>query len=56
VKNFIGIGKVKVIARSGNETAAYDVDLSVRNPNPGITRILEKELTPAKAGTHLTKP
>lgn len=48
VKNFIGIGKVKVIARSGSETAAYDVDLSVRNPNPGITRVLEKELNPGE--------
>ncbi|MCC8425558.1 alpha-2-macroglobulin [Mucilaginibacter sp. UR6-11] len=44
VKNFIGVGKIKVIARSGNETAEYDVELSVRNPNPGITRVLEKEL------------
>lgn len=48
VKKFIGIGKVKIIARSGKETAAYDVDLSVRNPNPGITRILEKELAPGE--------
>jgi len=44
VKNFIGVGKVKIIARSGGETADYDVELSVRNPNPGITRTLEKEL------------
>jgi uncharacterized protein YfaS (alpha-2-macroglobulin family) len=48
VKNFIGIGKVKIIARSGKETAAYDVELSVRNPNPGITRVLEKELAPGE--------
>ncbi len=49
VKNFIGIGRVKVIARSGGETAAYDVELSVRNPNPGITRVLEKELAPGES-------
>jgi uncharacterized protein YfaS (alpha-2-macroglobulin family) len=49
VKNFIGIGKVHVTARAGNETAAYDVELSVRNPNPGITRILEKELNPGES-------
>lgn len=48
VKNFIGIGKVRVIARSGSETAAYDVELSVRNPNPGVTRVLEKELDPGQ--------
>jgi uncharacterized protein YfaS (alpha-2-macroglobulin family) len=48
VKDFIGIGKVHVIAKSGSETAAYDVELSVRNPNPGITQILEKELNPGE--------
>ncbi len=48
VKDFIGIGKVRVIAKSGNETAAYDVELTVRNPNPGITQILEKELNPGE--------
>ncbi|QKJ29552.1 hypothetical protein HQ865_07230 [Mucilaginibacter mali] len=49
VKNFIGIGKVRVVAKSGSETAAYDVELSVRNPNPGITRVLEKELEPGQS-------
>ncbi|MCJ8209764.1 MG2 domain-containing protein [Mucilaginibacter sp. RS28] len=49
VKDFIGIGKVKVVARSGSETAAYDVDLSVRNPNPGVTRVLDKELLPGES-------
>ncbi|RVU03105.1 hypothetical protein EOD41_04000 [Mucilaginibacter limnophilus] len=46
VKNFVGIGKVKIVAKSGSETAAYDVELNVRNPNPPVTRILEKELAP----------
>lgn len=49
VKNFIGVGKVRVVAKSGSETAAYDVELSVRNPNPGVTRVLEKELDPGQS-------
>jgi len=48
VKDFVGVGKVKIIAKSGRETAAYDVELNVRNPNPPITKILEKELKPGE--------
>ncbi|WP_158826666.1 alpha-2-macroglobulin family protein [Mucilaginibacter lacusdianchii] len=48
VKEFVGIGKVRVIAQSGSETAAYDVTLNVRNPNPPVTRIIEKELKPGE--------
>jgi uncharacterized protein YfaS (alpha-2-macroglobulin family) len=46
VKDFVGVGKVKIVARAGNETAAYDVELNIRNPNPPITKVLEKELLP----------
>jgi uncharacterized protein YfaS (alpha-2-macroglobulin family) len=48
VKDFVGVGKVKIIAKSGRETATYDVELNVRNPNPPITKILEKELKPGE--------
>ena len=48
VKDFVGVGKVRVIARSGNETAAYDVALNIRNPNPPVTRSIEKELKPGE--------
>ena len=48
VKDFVGVGKVRVIAQSGNEKAAYDVELNVRNPNPAITKVLEKELAPGE--------
>jgi len=44
VKDFVGVGKVKIIAKGGGETAAYDVALNIRNPNPPITRVTEKEL------------
>ena len=48
VKDFVGVGKVRIIAKSGRETAAYDVELNVRNPNPPVTKILEKELKPGE--------
>ncbi|MDN5284981.1 MAG: hypothetical protein JWR38_1255 [Mucilaginibacter sp.] len=48
VKDFVGVGKVKIIAKSGSETAAYDVELNVRNPNPPVTRVLDKELKPGE--------
>ena len=44
VKDFVGVGKVHIVAKSGGETAAYDVELNVRNPNPPVTKITEKEL------------
>ncbi|RYE11883.1 MAG: hypothetical protein EOP51_32500, partial [Sphingobacteriales bacterium] len=49
VKNFVGVGKVKIIAKSGSETAAFDVELNVRNPNLPVTKIIEKELEPGAA-------
>jgi uncharacterized protein YfaS (alpha-2-macroglobulin family) len=51
VKDFVGIGKVKIIAKGGGETAVYDVALNVRNPNPVITRVAEKELRPGETWT-----
>jgi len=48
VKDFVGVGKVKIVARSGKETSAYDVEMNVRNPNPPVTKILEKELGPGE--------
>ncbi|MGZ4000696.1 MAG: alpha-2-macroglobulin family protein, partial [Mucilaginibacter sp.] len=51
VKDFIGVGKVKIMAKSGSETAAYDVELNVRNPNASITKITEKELKPGEVWT-----
>ncbi len=44
VKSATGIGKIKLVATSGKETAAYEVELDVRNPNPPITSITEKTL------------
>lgn len=51
VKDFIGVGKVKIIAKGAGETAAYDVELNIRNPNPPITKVIEKELKPGEVWT-----
>jgi uncharacterized protein YfaS (alpha-2-macroglobulin family) len=48
VKDFVGVGKVKITARSGKETSSFDVEMNVRNPNPPVTKILEKELMPGE--------
>ncbi|MBK0381751.1 hypothetical protein I5M32_02155 [Pedobacter sp. SD-b] len=45
VKNAIGIAKVKIIARSGNERADYDVEMDIRNPNPFITDVASTEIS-----------
>jgi alpha-2-macroglobulin len=32
----LGVGKVSVIVKSGKETAEYDIEIDVRNPNPPV--------------------
>ena len=49
VKDFVGVGKVHVIAKSGSETSVFDVELNVRNPNPPITKIQQAELKPGQS-------
>ncbi len=39
VKPNIGVGRVKLIASSGNEKADYEVELDIRNPNPPVTQV-----------------
>lgn len=51
VKDFVGIGKVHIVAKSGKETSAFDVEMNVRNPNPPITQVQEKELAPGESWT-----
>lgn len=48
-KNFSGIAKLKVTARSGTESAIFDVELDVRNPSPVITKVIEKIIEPGAA-------
>jgi len=51
VKDFVGVGKVRIIAKSSGETAAYDVELNIRNPNPPVSKVQEKELQPGESWT-----
>lgn len=39
-----GVGKIKATARSGSETAVYEVEIDIRNPNPFITTIDDHEV------------
>ncbi len=48
VKPNVGIGKVKIIATSGNENANYEVELDIRNPNPPVTSVSEITLAPGQ--------
>lgn len=49
VKAFIGIGNIKISAVSGTESAISDVQLNIRNPNPQVTKTVEKELEPGQS-------
>lgn len=46
VASRLGIGKVKVIATSGNNEATHETELDVRNPNPPMTTVQEIVLNP----------
>ena len=45
----IGVGKVKVTAISGSESASYEIEIDVRNPNPPVTDFIEEVLEPAQS-------
>lgn len=45
VKPYVGVGKVKLLASSGNEKADFEVELDIRNPNPPVTQINEMTIT-----------
>ncbi|MBL4586430.1 MAG: hypothetical protein JKX84_05155, partial [Flavobacteriales bacterium] len=44
----LGIGKIKVIAKSGSHRAEYEVELDVRTPNPQITRVTDAMIEPGQ--------
>nr|WP_121272769.1 MG2 domain-containing protein [Pedobacter schmidteae] len=43
-----GIAKIKLIAQSGAEKTAYDVELDIRNPNPFVTNVASAIIEPGK--------
>ena len=56
VRENTGIGKVKLLASSGNEKADYEVELDVRNANPVITHVTEHTLSPGGSWTETVVP
>lgn len=51
VQSKLGVGKVKVIAKSGSETDAYEIEIDVRNPNPRITKYFEAIVDAGKSAS-----
>jgi len=49
VPEITGIAKIKVIAQSGAEKTAYDVELDIRNPNPYVTNVSSAVVEPGKS-------
>jgi uncharacterized protein YfaS (alpha-2-macroglobulin family) len=48
VKDMLGVGKVKVTAICGSETASYDIELDIRNPNPPVTEFIDEVIEPGQ--------
>ncbi|MCD4723642.1 MAG: hypothetical protein K8R63_02280 [Bacteroidales bacterium] len=46
-----GVGKVTLLATSGNEKAKYDIELDVRNPNPPVVEYIDAVIHPGKIWT-----
>ncbi len=45
----VGVAKLEIIAKSGSNTARYNIELDVRNPNPPTTNIIEKVIEPEQS-------
>src|SRR5690606_35139424 len=42
--NRTGVGKLRAVAKSGNETAVYEIEIDIRNPNPFISSVDKAEI------------
>lgn len=51
-----GVGKVRAVAKSGNETAVYEVEIDIRNPNPFITVVDKAEINGGGSWQETIKP
>ncbi|NVN93770.1 MAG: hypothetical protein HXX18_00660 [Bacteroidetes bacterium] len=49
VKEMTGVGKIKIIATSGNQKAVHDIEIDIRNPNPRVTDVIESIIQPEKS-------
>src|SRR5690606_23216172 len=44
VGNKTGVGKLRAVAKSGSETAIYEIEIDIRNPNPFVTSVDKHEI------------
>ncbi|MGV3764232.1 alpha-2-macroglobulin family protein [Parapedobacter sp.] len=44
VGNETGVGKLRAVAKSGSETAVYEIEIDIRNPNPFVTSVDKDEI------------
>ncbi|MFH0896183.1 MAG: MG2 domain-containing protein [Bacteroidota bacterium] len=51
VKPQLGIGKIFIVATSGNEKATQAIEIDVRNPNPKVTDVVETIIKPGETVT-----
>ena len=49
VKPNTGIGKVKIVATSGKEQSATEIEIDIRNANPPVTQVTEATLQPGQS-------
>ncbi|MDR6782224.1 uncharacterized protein YfaS (alpha-2-macroglobulin family) [Pedobacter africanus] len=43
-----GVAKIRLVAQSGAEKTAYDVELDIRNPNPFVTNVASAVIEPGR--------
>ncbi|MCX6247176.1 MAG: MG2 domain-containing protein [Bacteroidetes bacterium] len=48
VKEMIGVGRIRILATSGNEKASSDIEMDIRIPNPEVTNVMETVIEPGK--------
>jgi uncharacterized protein YfaS (alpha-2-macroglobulin family) len=56
VKSSTGIGKITVTATSGKYTSTDEIEIDIRNPNPPVTRVMEKALEGGQSWTQQVVP
>ena len=49
VPQITGVAKIRILAQSGSEKTAYDVELDIRNPNPYVTNVSSAVIEPGKS-------
>ncbi|HOY30863.1 MAG TPA: MG2 domain-containing protein [Bacteroidales bacterium] len=55
-KDAVGIGKVTVMASSGKESAVYEIEIDVRNPNPEVTDVISDVMKSGQSWNTSFKP